>query len=335
MAKQTKRKSRRKWHIFLLVVVSFLLALAIGILYLMSKINTVSLNMDNVAVNDFDKSELEGTTNIAIFGVDSRESDLTSATRSDTIMICSINNKTKDVKLVSVYRDTLAEVDGTFRKINAAYAKGSYELALSTLNKHFDLDLRNFITVNFSAVTNVVNKIGGVEIKIEEDEINALNKNIKDCNKLNQTNSPKITKPGTYTLDGTQALAYARIRKTAGSDFRRTARQRTVIEAILKKAKDTSLISLAGIVNDMLSQVATSYNMFDLLMLAKDVSKYTIVEQSGFPFNYRDAYVNRAAVLVPDTLTKNVIKLHKYLYGTEGYEPSSTVRTISKKLTAY
>ena len=85
----------------------------------------------------------------------------------------------------------------------------------------------------------------------------------------------------------------------------------------------------------MLSQVATSYNMFDLLMLAKDVSKYTIVEQSGFPFNYRDAYVNRAAVLVPDTLTKNVIKLHKYLYGTEGYEPSSTVRTISKKLTAY
>lgn len=101
MAKQTKRKSRRKWHIFLLVVVSFLLALAIGILCLMSKINTVSLNMDNVAVNDFDKSELEGTTNIAIFGVDSRESDLTSATRSDTIMICSINNKTKDVKLVS------------------------------------------------------------------------------------------------------------------------------------------------------------------------------------------------------------------------------------------
>lgn len=335
MAKTNTRKTRRKWLVALLVILILLLALAIGILYLMNKINTVPLDMDNVAVNEFDSSDLSGTTNVAIFGVDSRESDLNSATRSDTIIICSITNKTKEVKLVSVYRDTLVDVDGTFKKINAAYAKGSYELALTTLNKQFDLNLKDFITVDFSSVTNVVNKIGGVEIKVESDELKAFNKNIKDCNKLNNTNSPLITKAGTYTLDGTQALAYARIRKTAGSDFRRTERQRTVIEAILKKAKDTSVLSLVGIVNDMFSEVATSYNMTELLLLAKDVGSYKITDQTGFPFKYRDAYVNRAAVLIPNTLVSNVTELHKFLYGTEDYTPSETVQAISKKVAQY
>ncbi|MDO5293381.1 MAG: LCP family protein [bacterium] len=332
MTKVNKKKKHRKGLIALLVILIILLALAIGALYLLNRVNTVKLNMDNVAVNTFHDKNIDNYTNIAIFGVDSRESDLTSATRSDTIIICSINKKTKEVKLSSVYRDTLVKINDSYSKINAAYAKGSYELALTTLNTHFDLNLKDFVTVDFSAVANIVDKVGGVEIKIESDEIKALNKNIKDCNKLLKTESPEIKKAGTYTLDGTQALAYARIRKTAGNDFRRTERQRTVIKAILTKAKDTSVVSLVGIVNDMLPQVATSYNLADLLMLAKDVNSYKIVDQAGFPSKYRDAYVNKAAVLIPNTLSSNVTELHSFLFGTKDYEPSETVETLSNKL---
>ncbi len=335
MAKKAKKKKVRKGPIILLVVLVLLLAIAIGVLYFVNRLNTVKLDMDNVKVNDFTDKNINNYENIAIFGVDSRQSDLTSATRSDTIIICSINKKTKEVKLASIYRDTLAKIGDNYQKINAAYAKGSYELALSTLNEHFDLNIKNFVTVNFSAVANIVNKVNGVDIEIESDEIDALNKNIKDCNKLLKTDSATISKAGTYTLDGTQALAYARIRKTAGNDFRRTERQRTVIKAILAKAKNSSITSLIGVVNDMLPQIATSYNTAGLLSLAKDMSSYKIADQTGFPSNYRNAYVNKAAVLIPDTLSSNVTELHSFLFGTENYQPSETVTSLSKKLSQF
>ena len=330
-----KKKKHRKWLITLIIVLILLLGIAGTIVYFISKVNTVPLNMENVKINAFDNKDVEEYTNIALFGVDSRESDLTAATRSDTIIICSINNKTKEVKLASVYRDTLASINDSVGKINSAYAKGGYELAISTLNTHFDLDIKDFVTVNFASVTNVVNKIGGIEIKVESDEINAFNKNIKDCNNLMNTHSPLIKSAGTYTLDGTQALAYARIRKTAGNDFRRTERQRTVIGEILKKAKKTNIVTLVGIINDMLPQIATSFSSTDIISLAKDVASYSIADQTGLPFKYRNATVHGGAVLVPNTLTSNVTELHKFLFATENYTPSSTVQSISNTLSKY
>ena len=170
MAK-TKRNSKKKAKIWLGILIVFLLLILIvlGFAYnKLSKLNQADINEDNITINEFNNDDLKGYTNIAIFGVDSRQNELLNNTRSDTILIASINKKIKDVKLVSVYRDTYSDIEGVgYRKINAAYANGGPELAISTLNKHLDLDITDFVTVNFSAVTNVVDAIGGIEIDID------------------------------------------------------------------------------------------------------------------------------------------------------------------------
>lgn len=336
MKKAEKKHSRKKGCLIALIILLTIAAIITAWIY--SKVNQrIRVNLDEEKIeqvqNDFDDESLKGYWNIAVFGVDSRTNELIKNTRSDSIIVVSIDKKTKDVKLVSIYRDTLADIDGAgFRKINSAYALGGPQLAIETINRMFDLDIKDFVTVNFASITNLVNLIDGVDVKIEEDEISALNKNIKDCNKLNDTNSPYIDKPGTYNLDGTQALAYSRIRKTSGSDFRRTQRQRTIIMSVLKKAKSSSLITINKVIDEMFPQVATDLSVTDIFSLAKDVFSFDIAEDSGFPFDKRSATVSGASVIIADDLEQNVIKLHQMLFGTESYTPSSTVKNLSEQL---
>lgn len=332
-----KKRKRRKLALGAIIVVLLLvLVVVLKVNSILSKVNRVDIDEDALVRNDFVDDNIEGYWNIAIFGVDSRTNDLLKNTRSDSIIIASMDKKTKKVKLVSVYRDTLSDIEGVgYAKINAAYANGGPQLAISTLNRMLDLDIKDFITVNFSAVTQLVNLIDGVEITIEKDELKALNTNIKDCNKLNKTKSPLIKKAGTYNLDGTQALAYSRIRKTSGSDYRRTQRQRTVLMAVLKKAKSSSLTTLYSIIDTMLPQVATDLTTSDILSLTMDVFSCDIVEDSGFPFEKEAATVNGASVVVPKDLEQNVIKLHQMLFTSEQYSPSATVKQISKEIKKY
>ncbi len=335
------KKKRRRMRALLISIITFLSLTLVVVLWVKSKLDMFikyEINEQNVAdkKNDFTDDNIEGYWNIAIFGVDSRANELLKNTRSDSIIIASIDKKTKDVKLISVYRDTLADIDDVgYKKINSAYAHGGPELAILTLNKMLDLDIEDFVTVNFDSVTKLVDLIGGVKIKIEEDEIKALNKNIKDGNYLNKTNSPLITKAGTYNLDGTQALAYSRIRKTSGSDFRRTQRQRTVIMAVLAKAKSSSLGTINKIINTMLPQIATDLTTSDILSLAKDVFSFNIVEDSGFPFEKKGATVDGASVVLATDLEQDVIKLHHILFASEQYTPSSTIKRISEELKKY
>ena len=338
-----KKKTKKRYHTLLKSMGITLLVLLIPVLVFLfwatnklDKLNNYEMDASKVTVNENINQDLTGYTNIAIFGVDSRENELLKNTRSDSIIIASINNKTKEVKLVSVYRDTLADIDDVgYRKINSAYATGGPEKAISTLNKHLDLDISDFVTVNFSAVTNVVDAVGGITIEIEKDEITALNKNIKDGNKLQGTNSPLITEAGKQTLDGTQALAYSRIRKTSGNDFRRTQRQRNVIYAILDKAKSSGLSTINTVVDEMLPQIYTSLTPTEIFNLAKNVFSYQIVEDTGFPFEKTGATVNRASVVLATDLAKDVTELHKLLFNTVDYTPSKTVQEISKTLQTY
>ena len=339
MKKERKRRRRLKG---LLIAVIILLTLTLVVVLWIDNIldKRIKIDVDEDKVvqekNDFKDDSIEGYWNIAVFGVDSRTNELVNGTRSDSIIIASIDKKTKDVKLVSVYRDTLADIGSYgYKKINSAYAHGGPQLAIITLNRMLDMDIEDFVTVNFSSVTNLVNLIDGIEIKIEDDEISALNKNIKDCNKLNNTKSPLIKKAGTYNLDGTQALAYSRIRKTAGSDFRRTQRQRTVIMAVINKAKGSSLTTINKVIDTMLPQVATNLTTTDILSLAKDIFSYEIKEDSGFPFEKVGATVDGASVVVAKDLEKNVIDLHQMLFASEQYTPSSTIKEISAKLKKY
>ncbi|BBF45162.1 cell envelope-related function transcriptional attenuator common domain [Lachnospiraceae bacterium KM106-2] len=330
-----RRRKRRKSGCLIFFIL-FLLIILAGILFLLSKLNkiqTYNLDKDNITINDINDSDMNGYTNFVLFGVDSRQNELDKNTRSDSIIIASINKSTKEVKLASIYRDTYVPIgDSGYAKINAAYAKGGPELAISTINKVWDLNITDFVTANFNAVTSIVNDLGGVEIDIQSDELKEINRYINDVNKINKTSSPHLTHAGKQTLDGTQATAYSRVRYTAGNDFRRTERQRNVIYGILNKAKSSSLSTILSVSDKILPQVYTSLSTTDIIGLAKDVFSYKIADDSGFPVDKKTGTVNRASIVLPTTLSSNVTKLHKFLFGTENYQPSSTVQSISKQL---
>jgi LCP family protein required for cell wall assembly len=285
---------------------------------------------ENSSVQQNEEIAIEGYRNIALFGVDSRENALKKGTHSDTIVIASINNKTKDVKLVSIYRDTYVNIPGEgYNKINSAYFKGGYSLALSTINTNFDLDVKDFVTVNFSAIVNVIDMLDGIELDITQSELKYLNGYVKELNKINGTDVPKLQAAGTQTVNGTQATAYARIRYTKGGDFKRAERQRIVIQKIFDKLKRSDISTINSIIDEMFPQVYTNLSTLEIIALAKDLFSYNIVDNTGFPFE-KDAHTyNKVSYVFPINLQDNVTKLHDFMFGETAYIPTDTVQDYS------
>lgn len=334
-----KKKKRRRFKTKVIIAFDlFLLLLVVGIgcfLYLANKTQFDNSGDDSLITNDIDNDDLEGYRNIALFGVDSRDNSLEKSTHTDTIIIASINKKTKDVKLVSIYRDTYAQIpDNDFNKINAAYFKGGYPLALNTINTNFDLDVKEFVTVNFQAIVNVIDLLGGITLDITDEELKYVNGYTKELNKINGTNVGKLNSSGTQLVNGTHATAYARIRYTKGGDFKRTERQRIVVQKIFEKAKKADFKTIKSIVDEILPQIYTNLDPVDMLDLAKDIFSYDIVDQTGFPFENSAEYYNKISYVFPINLEANVIKLHEYLFGTTDYTPSSKVHEISETIKA-
>jgi len=330
MAKTKRRKKKNKLVriLFAEIVILILLIAAAKVYRTLEKIQHDDSEDEKIIQNEIE--EKEGYRNIAIFGVDSRQNSLKDGTHTDTIIIASINNKTKDVKLASIYRDTYVNIPGTgYDKINAAYFKGGYSLALSTINKNFDMDIKEYVTVNFKAVVDVIDRLGGITLDITQEEVKWLNGYVRELNRINGTKVPGITSAGTQTVNGTQATAYARIRYTAGGDFKRTERQRIVINKIFEKVKSSDLETINALINDMLPQIYTNLNSLEILSLAKDIFSYNIVDQTGFPFE-KDAHTyKKISYVFPINLQDNVTKLHEFLFDETGYIPSQTVQEYS------
>lgn len=328
-----KKRPRRKWWILIAVILLLILALPIGyVIYAINRTNYDNSKDNEIIINDeiIDTSSKTGYKNIAIFGLDSRTNALEKGTRSDTIMIANINNDTKKVNLVSIYRDTYVEVPNHgYTKINHAYAYGGYSLALSTINTNLDLNVKQYVSVNFHAVTKIVDLLGGITLDITDSELKWLNGYIKENNRVNGTNVAGLTQAGTQVVNGTQALAYARIRYTAGGDFKRAERQRIVVSKIFEKAKTADIATLISIVNQMLPEVSTNLSTKEILSYAKDIFSYELGESVGFPFEKKVARIKGVSYVLPVDLAKNVSELHQYLYGIEAYVPSSAVQTRS------
>ena len=205
----------------------------------------VKISDEELQINDEVEESLSGYRNIAIFGVDSRSSNLGKGNRSDCIIIASINEKTKEVKLASVYRDTYVQIQGHgLDKINHAYSYGEAPLALGTLNTNLDLNVKEFVTVNFDAVAEAVDELGGVQINVEQNEIEYLNMYQIETSKVTGKEIKQVTKSGLQTLNGVQAVSYGRIRYTAGGDYKRTERMRNVIEAMANKLKSKNIMEI-------------------------------------------------------------------------------------------
>lgn len=316
------------------VLLAFVLA-AIGVLASkMGKIKTEQLDPDKLSISDELTYDETGYLNVALFGLDKRENNEEMGTRSDSIMIASLNRETKEIKISSVYRDTLLQQDdGTYNKANAAYSFGEETEAIAMLNRNLDMDIQRYVTVDFSALVDVIDALGGVEIDVTEEEIEYINGYGTEITANTGVTTPMVVSPGLQTLNGVQATAYTRIRYTAGDDFKRAERQRTVLTKIAEKAQEASLSSLNKIIDRVFPKVKTNFTLAEILAYAKDVKKYKLGETTGFPFD-KDTmdYGDAGNVVYAIGLEDNVIELHEYFFGDDGYKPSSTVKDISDEI---
>ena len=334
---KSKKRVRKKHPIrrFLLLVLLLVVVLFVGAgVYIVSSLSEIENHeLKNVALCGDNDPNIGKYTTIALFGVDSRANALRENTRSDSIMIASINKKSHEVKLVSVFRDTYVQIeDHGCTKANHAYAYGGPDLAVNTLNTNFDLSIEDFVTVNFNALSNVIDELGGITLDIQKDELKWVNAYARDVAKINGQEFTKIKKPGKQTVTGVQATGYCRVRYTKGGDFTRAERQRTVLQAIFDKAKSTSPITLISVMDTIFPQIYTSLSTQDMLSLLMYLPLYDIGDQQGFPYK-QNGHKGSDGVYYgfPDTLESNVSKLHEELFGTKGYTPSETVQKISKK----
>lgn len=271
--KTTKKKMAtwKKVIIGIVVVAIVIIASGMGYVYAtLNKANRVELNKDSLGINENTQStnKKDDIINIALFGIDAPNGQ---AGRSDADLILTIDKKHDKLKLTSIMRDSYVDVKGHgMTKLTHAYAYGGPELALNTINTNFDLAIDKFITVNFSSLPKVIDQLGGVDINITKGDLKYINGYIENLNNINKTNSPKIEGVGMHHLDGTQALAYCRIRYDGG-DQRRTERQRTVLEAILNKMKNTSPAKYPAILNELLPLVTTNISSSEFISLGKDI----------------------------------------------------------------
>ncbi len=298
----------------------------------MTKLETTELDTDKLNIAETDEETETGYLNVALFGLDSRENDLGKGNRSDTMMIASLNKATKEVKLVSIYRDTLLELDdGSYNKANSAYSFGGPEGAISLINRNLDMNIEKYVTVNFNALVDVIDALGGIDIEMAAPEVVHMNNYCVETAKVTGKSYEKIEPEvdGTYHLNGVQAVSFSRIRYTDGGDFRRAIRQRMVLSLIAEKAQTMNLSTINKIIDSVFPQVSTNFTLAEMIGYAKDFKEYKMGDTMGFPEkNTTDMLNVVGSVVIPQTLTSNVTDVHKFLFGNDGYQASSKITQI-------
>lgn len=348
-ARRAKKKQKRiALFIFEILILAVLVVVLYGVLKAdnIQKIKVDEENINKVFNEKVEENEsLKGYRNIALFGVDSREGDLGKGTRSDSIIIASINEDTGDIKLCSVYRDTYLNLSNdSYNKCNSAYAKGGPEQAIIMLNMNLDLNITDYVTIGFDGLTDVIDSLGGVYVDISEPEIVHLNNyqismvgTTTDGQTFTATEGKDytpVTTPGYQKLNGLQATAYCRIRHV-GDDFERAQRQREVLAAVMDEAKKASVSDLNKILDKVLPHVATSLDVDEMVGMLGNVTKYNIAGSDGFPFESHRAtgkVGSKGSCVIPNNLEQNVVMLHQFLFEDATYEVSPQVQSYSDKI---
>lgn len=329
------RKKQRRRKIILLVAEVVVLIVLLAALFVISKYDKIQ----QMVFQDGDiqsNVKQEGYTTVALFGGDSRQGGLEEGTHSDCIIIAAVDHESKKVRMVSVYRDTLLDqTDGALKKANNAYFVGGPKQAINMLNLNLDLDIEDYVTVDFKALADAIDLLGGIEIDIQPEEIQYINKFMDETASLTDNSAHYIQDSGPQLLNGVQATTYARIRSTAGGDFTRTERQRLVIEKMVEKAKQSDIGTLNKVIDEVFPQVSTSFSLTDALSLAKSMLSYEMDGSEGFPSANQPARLSGSArgdVIVPVDLEYNVEELHDFLFPGESYSPSEKVKEISANI---
>ena len=272
-----KKKKRKIWLWFLssiIIIFAILIGTALGIVSSkLNKMEKVTIDKSNLGIeennieNYKNKKEIK---NIALFGIDSDDDN---NGRSDAIMIATIDAEHNKLKLTSLMRDSYVNIEGYgMDKLNHAYAYGGPQLSIKTINENFGLNIDSFMSVNFSSLPVIIDLLDGVDISIAEDEVPYV---------------PGISEAGTYTLTGGQALSYSRIRSTNGDDYRRTERQRTLLNALFTEASTMPKSSYLTMLDSILPYVKTNMSSSEILSLGTSVfSSYSNgLQQLRFPLD--------------------------------------------------
>ena len=276
----------KKFVIALLVLVVLIPAGAFGYLYF--KLDSIyDKNADTDLLNKTDYKQEKGITNILLVGTDGRTLEETS--RSDSMMILTIDAKHKKLKLTSLARDTYVDIPGHNKaKLNAAYAYGGINLLIKTIESNFKLDIQNYAIVNFFSFMDIVDTLGGVTVDIHKNELNELNKYIEDCYRLNKNPNKGtieyVNSSGIQKLNGYQALAYGRIRKN-DSALERDRRQRAMIEGLMTSFKQLPVTKYPGLVDTILPYIKTNMKPTKILSLGATVLGFDnlTIHQLEFP----------------------------------------------------
>lgn len=276
------------------------------------------------------KKEDAQLINIALFGVDTRVEDSDSGTRSDSIIVLTIDQINKKIKLSSIMRDTYVQIPGYEKtKINHAYSYGGPELAIKTINTNFGLDIRDFVTVDFFGLEKIIDAIGGITLNIEDYEINEINKYIKEVADLEGKKATLLTTSGVQEVNGIQAVAYGRIRKVGNGDYERTERQRKVLTAIFDEVKTLSPNKALNLINNCTSYVKTSLDISDGIKLGLSIlsGNYTI-HQDRFPYDdsSEGRTINGMWVLATD-INQTKKDMRQFIYDLEESESESYTYT--------
>lgn len=302
-----------------IIISSILLIIVIGsgsyAYYLSSKINKVEI--DKADVLDTGKEppkEAKEITTIALFGTDYMGKDIGA---SDSTMILTIDKDNKKINLCSLMRDMYLDLpNGGKQNLNYTMSDGGHNLILKTMNYNFNLQIDKFVQVDLHNLPIVIDKLGGVELNVTSDEVKYINNYIRNIDAENGTDTPPVSGTGKQLLNGTQASAYCRIRYTEGRDFKRTERQRDVLEALFIKFKDTPITQVPSIISDLLPLVTTNMSNTEMIGIASDVLSMgvTNINQARFPEDgdftteWTDMYHMYADI--PTTTEK----IHKFLY---------------------
>lgn len=312
----TKAKILILCGVILAAIVAFVIVL---IIYLFGGLNHTDINRDfsNLAVDSsaYNASKDKKIVNIALFGIDSRTNS--NKGLSDAIMVATIDRNKGTIKLTSIARDTMVAIDdhGKTNKINAAYSYGGAELAIKTLNQSFGLDIQDYVTVNFSQLSKVIDTAGGVTVTIAEDEKNMANGIMDELT----PKSAKIKKSGTVLLTGDQAVAFCRIRYI-GTDTARMQRQRTVLLALLDKTKNLNAIDLANTIHTFMPLVETSLSYDKILDYSTILTNKNLqLVEMAFP-NSKTDYAKKPNDTINGTwyfiydLDVAKVQLHNFIY---------------------
>ncbi len=340
--KEGKIKSNKPLVVALSIVLVLVLALGGVIVAGMSivstqieKVTKVQVNREALEIDPRVAEELKGYRNIVLLGIDARDMTDDSNTRSDAMIVVSIEKATGEIRLISLYRDSYVSLGADYGqdKMAHAYFYGGATQTMRAINRNLDLNCEEVVVVNWKAVADAVDAMGGVEIDVQQSEIKELNKITLHTAGIIGGSTKTVTSPGLQTLNGNQAVAYGRIRKDhAQGDYRRNERMKILVAACFEKAKTMSISELNALTSQILPEVKTNMTNSQMMELLLDINAYSITDSVGWPYTTSGWTHNGIWYGVPRTLERNVVQLHEELFNQPDYEPTETVKKISNQI---